>query len=281
VPISNTATGNMFSLIQIATTDLVSFLDKQLPTLSPDWWRRNVIDRLTYQQQQVAEVRGFTKLEQLDFAALLRVLDKNWYELGQNLSLSRDGLNYIKELQSFRNKWAHLSLRKVEAEEIYRDADTMSRALKELDAPQSSIDAIEKIKLNALSKMVPAHKVTNSIQQDKAETARTETKSILNHHPLASGLQRMHICDQLVISARYLEAHGLTQPQLTSMHHFSLQGGTECFSTTYEYFGSRKNLQTRNRNYANRLIFVATEHQKTKGDFNELILQALDKWPLV
>ena len=276
----------MYNLIRIATADLASYLNEHLPALSSNWWHRNVLNCLTPPQLQTAQDRGFSKLEDLDFAALLKVLDRNWYELRQNYNLSREGQVWIKELQSIRNKWAHLSLQKVEAEEVYRDADTMGRALKELGAPQASLDEIEKIKSNALSKMVPSREATSQSQQDYAEPKDLANDPIPNHHPLPSGIRDMHICEQLVISARYLEAHGFTQQQLSSVHHSSLQGREEAFNSTYDYFGERnrfgeyKNLQARNLNYAHRLIFIAIEHQKHREGFSILIQQALEKWPL-
>jgi hypothetical protein len=45
----------------------------------------------------VAE-RGHKALRQLDFAALLRVLDQNWYELTNALRLPREGRTWGKEL---------------------------------------------------------------------------------------------------------------------------------------------------------------------------------------
>jgi hypothetical protein len=99
----------MEELIRIATADLTRFLDAHLPDLSEDWWQKHVADRLTFQQQRMVQEQGYRGLAQLDLAALLRVLDQNWYELSAKLSLPREGRNWVKELQTVRNKWAHLS----------------------------------------------------------------------------------------------------------------------------------------------------------------------------
>lgn len=64
------------------------------------------MDRLSFQQQRTVEERGVASLRQLDFAALLRILDQNWYELSNILNLPREGRNWVKELQTVRNKWA-------------------------------------------------------------------------------------------------------------------------------------------------------------------------------
>ncbi len=277
--VSDTAAGDMQNLIRIATTDLTNFLDKHLPTLTFYWWRHKVINNLNGMQRQVAEEGGFNRLEHLDFAALLMVLEKNWSELRQKLNLKKEVSVWITELRTVRNKWAHMPSRIIDASEVYRDADTMGLALKELEAPQLSLDTIEEVKRRALSEMTSTCESTSE-PQGRSKNSDRKTNPILNHHPLPTGLQKMHICDQLVISARYLEAQGLTQQQLSSMHHFSLRGYEESFPAAYEYFGVHRNIQSRNRNYADRLIFVAAEHQKTGSEFTKIIDQALNRWPL-
>lgn len=90
----------------------------------------------------------------------------------------------------------------------------------------------------------------------------------------------MHICEQVVNSAKYLEDNGFTQKQLSSLHHFSLDGKDESFSALLNYFSVNKNLQERNTNLANRIIYVANQYKLNKGNFSQLVEQALGKWPL-
>ena len=82
----------MEELIRIATAGLTRFLDTHLPDLSEDWWPKHVVDRLTFQQQRMVQERGYCKLAQLDFAALLRVVDQNWYELSAKLRFPGKGV---------------------------------------------------------------------------------------------------------------------------------------------------------------------------------------------
>lgn len=91
----------------------------------------------------------------------------------------------------------------------------------------------------------------------------------------------MHICEQVVNSAKYLEENGFSQKQLSSLHHFSLDGRDETFNSLEKYFSENKNLHERNTNLANRLIYVADQYKQKKGTFSQLIGQALEKWPLV
>ena len=90
----------------------------------------------------------------------------------------------------------------------------------------------------------------------------------------------MHLCQQIIEAARFLNANGFTQKQLSSTHHFSLKGRDVTFASTYKYFGVPKELQLRNQQYANRLIFIADQYMARAGRFSDLIAAALQKWPL-
>jgi len=141
----------MNNLIKIATIELERFLSANLPKFENDWWQKHVVGRLSFQQQRHAEERGYSALCDLDFAALLRVLDQNWYELSGILSLPKDARNWVKELQTVRNKWAHQSSQNVPPSEIFRDADTLGKVLNVLGASQEVLAAVESSKSDALS----------------------------------------------------------------------------------------------------------------------------------
>jgi ATP-dependent helicase HepA len=99
----------MHNELRLATSDLARFLQETLPELSEDWWTKHVVNRLSFQQQRVIGEKNISALRELDFAALLRILDQNWYDLSGNCSLPREARNWVKELQTVRNKWAHMS----------------------------------------------------------------------------------------------------------------------------------------------------------------------------
>ena len=124
----------MNDALKFATEELERFLSASLPKISIEWWEKHVIGRLSFQQQRIAQERKQTALRDLDFAALLRILDQNWFELSNSLALPREGRNWVKELQTVRNKWSHLSSREVPSNEVYRDADTLGRVLSMIGA---------------------------------------------------------------------------------------------------------------------------------------------------
>ncbi|MCY4138630.1 MAG: helicase-related protein [Rhodobacteraceae bacterium] len=143
----------MHELIRTATVELAAFLASHLPGLGETWWETHVVKRLSFQQQRILKERGLTELQQMDFASLLRILDHNWTELSQTLSLPREARTWVKELQAMRNRWAHLSATPVPAEDLYRDADTLARVLNMLGAAPDSVVAVEAVKKKAISGM--------------------------------------------------------------------------------------------------------------------------------
>ncbi|MEI7733298.1 MAG: helicase-related protein [Verrucomicrobiota bacterium] len=146
----------MNNLLHLATTDLAKFLETTLPQVSPDWWQKHVVARLSFQQQRTLQERSYTSLHQLDFAALLRLVDQNWHDLSNTLTLPQEFRTWVKELQTVRNKWAHLTAAAMPASEIYRDADTLSRVLTKIGASPASIKAVEAAKTAAVAAMAKA-----------------------------------------------------------------------------------------------------------------------------
>ena len=143
----------MIELLKSATVDLTRFLEIHVPGLSENWWHEHVVERLTFQQQRLVEERGFRSLSQMDFAALLRVLDQNWYELNSALGLPREARTWIKEMQSVRNRWAHLTSEEVPASQVYRDADTLGRLLRVLGAGEATLDAVDAEMASAMTSL--------------------------------------------------------------------------------------------------------------------------------
>ncbi len=160
----------MHQLIQTATPELAAFLARRLPTLGEAWWNTHVENCLTFQQQRIVQERGLSTLEQLDFAALLRIVDQNWYELSQAVGLPRDGRMWVKELQAVRNRWAHQSSTPMQPEDCYRDIDTLARVLRMLEAAPESLDEVETVKRNALADMASPISATSNFPTPQSDS---------------------------------------------------------------------------------------------------------------
>lgn len=167
----------MHNELRLATSDLARFLQEKLPELSEDWWAKHVVDRLSFQQQRVIGEKNISSLRELDFAALLRVLDQNWYDLSGNCNLPREARNWVKELQTVRNKWAHVSAEETPASEIYRDADTLGRLLNLIGAHEGSMSAVRAVKESALARMTDGAGGTASAAVSDANTVTAPTEA--------------------------------------------------------------------------------------------------------
>jgi len=164
----------MSRLLHLATRELVRWLESHLPAVENGWWATLVLPSLSYQQHQQVSQRGIATLDQLDLAALLRILDFNWYSLSQRFKLSYQDRHYVKEMRTVRNRWAHVDVRGVPQDAVYRDVDTLQRLLEMLGVPGDGLDEIKAFK----SSLAPSASETTSVTRPSDEPAEiVETKS--------------------------------------------------------------------------------------------------------
>lgn len=146
---------------------LTDYLTETLPHMRPEtWWNDLVLPRLSYQQAQRVRQRGVCDLKSLDLAALLRVLDENWYDISNKMSLPGEGRHYLKELHSVRNRWAHVSAGDDLTGYVYRDIDTVQRLVNIL-APDDAFGA----ELETLKHQAMHPKATTAVRATQTEHA--------------------------------------------------------------------------------------------------------------
>lgn len=158
----------MFSLLsnEIAES-LRAFLGGVLNEISDNWWNSNVISVLSYQQQRIVEEKRISSLSDLDLAALLRVIDKNWYDISRKRTITGEARSWIREMQHIRNKWAHVTGQPSEPEDTYRDLDTLQRFLSVINADSSLIELIKQRKMDCFASEMLAKK-------DEPEVTKTQ-----------------------------------------------------------------------------------------------------------
>lgn len=133
---------NVPELLNQASVLLCKALEELLSQICHDgWWSKCVVGKLSFQQRQQIERRGISRLDQLDLAALLRILDQNWFELADLRKWPYEGRNFVKEMQTVRNRWAHAQVTTPPVDDIYRDLDTLQRFL-ELICPEPELATI-------------------------------------------------------------------------------------------------------------------------------------------
>ncbi len=142
----------MNNLLQRVTVSLTAFLEKRLPSLFEDWWKQAVVNNLSFQQRQRIEQRGIASLGALDLAAMLRVLDQNWYQLSNKLGLTAESRHFVKEMQTIRNRWAHATTEGFPHDDVYRDLDTLQRFAAVIEADDTLIQEVRSLKTALLAK---------------------------------------------------------------------------------------------------------------------------------
>jgi len=197
----------MNDLIDITIGELVVFLETNLPKLSGNWWQLLVLPQLSHEQARL----GARNLSQLDFACLLRILERNWIALSNRLQLTlREGQNWIKELQTIRNNWAHRTASSLIPKDFYRDIDTIERVLNLLGAQTESMRKISDVKETVLQKMV--HRSGKEMPSDlnlDTNSAAGLAKITDNKFPQADSIRQFTL-QQFVLPARRKNASEFT-----------------------------------------------------------------------
>jgi superfamily II DNA or RNA helicase len=153
-------TTDMQKLISVFLTEttkqLALFLEGLLPALFDDWWNQAVLNSLSFQQQRRIEQRNIGSLAALDLAALLRVLDQNWYKISTRLDLTSESRHFVKEMQTIRNRWAHAGTEGFPVEDIYRDLDTLQRFVTVINGDECLLREVRATKASLLASERPA-----------------------------------------------------------------------------------------------------------------------------
>lgn len=147
--------GKFTQALHISSKNLSNWLKINFSTIDDNWWETFVLPSLSYQQKQLVERRHIKTLEKLDLAALLRVFDRNWYHFSQRFNFSTQERHYVKEMQTIRNRWAHIDNQEIDLEDAYRDIDTIVRFLQIISVDDEVLSSIKEVKNSIFSKSPP------------------------------------------------------------------------------------------------------------------------------
>ena len=126
-----------------ATVALADWLSRVLPRVSSDWWQDCVLRSLTYAQREIAEAREYTKLTDFDLSALLRIMNKSWYDMRTVMFLPTDERETARAMQAVRNNWAHLSVELPGKDTILSDLKTILKFMRQTGGEESVCKEIE------------------------------------------------------------------------------------------------------------------------------------------
>lgn len=139
-----------------ATGLLVAWLDVKLRRVSDDWWNECVLDRLSYRQREIAIEKGFKELADFDLAAVLRIADKNWYDMRSFAYLPTSERECIRDMQSVRNNWAHCAGTLPGKDAIIHDIEVLIKFFEQMETPRADINQLEEFKKNVQNENIAA-----------------------------------------------------------------------------------------------------------------------------
>jgi Superfamily II DNA/RNA helicases, SNF2 family len=153
----------MHEYLHMATKELCAWLEKMLPRVGEDWWQTCVLDNLSVMQLQYAEENGYSKLEDLDLAALLRAADKSWYDMRSFAYLPYRNRQCVREMMKVRNNWAHLSGAIADKDIVLRDIDIL---------------------LSFFENVIITNKYTDGLQKFRSEVENADFSAVFESEPV-------------------------------------------------------------------------------------------------
>lgn len=134
---------HMHTHLHTASIVLSEWLGTLLPRASEDWWEECVINNLSYNQREVARAKGYTKLEDFDLAALLRIADKSWYTMRQVAFLPSRERECIRDMMRVRNNWAHCGANLPGKDSMLQDLNTLHIFFEQRECDERLMNEIE------------------------------------------------------------------------------------------------------------------------------------------
>ena len=135
----------MNSYLHTSASLLAERLGKLLPKTSPDWWEESVIEKLSYNQRETAKNKGFTKLDDFDLAALLRIADKSWYTMREVAYLPTKERECIRDMMRVRNNWAHCSATLPGKDMIIADLNTLHQFFEQMECDDKLVSEVDQM----------------------------------------------------------------------------------------------------------------------------------------
>ena len=134
---------HMHTHLHTASIVLSEWLGTLLPRASEDWREECVINNLSYNQREVARAKGYTKLEDFDLAALLRIADKSWYTMRQVAFLPSRERECIRDMMRVRNNWAHCGANLPGKDSMLQDLNTLHIFFEQRECDERLMNEIE------------------------------------------------------------------------------------------------------------------------------------------
>ena len=151
-----------------------SWLERQLPNITKNWWNDLVVSYLTPLQREAVRGNDTHALRGLDLAALLRVLDKNWIVISNKIFINKKYRKQLHQMQEIRNRWAHITPADISKQIVIDDADVIRDLMEAFGAQMKDTQPLEQFIL--------------AVKEDK-EIGETVSNEPLHRVPMTAQLQ--------------------------------------------------------------------------------------------
>ncbi len=110
------------------------WLEKKLPKITDDWWQDLVFNNLSPLQREAVLRNDIHEIKGLDLAALLRVLDRNWFVITSTFFINNKERGNIRTMQEIRNTWAHITPNDISKARVIDDVNVIIALMQAFDA---------------------------------------------------------------------------------------------------------------------------------------------------
>ena len=110
------------------------WLEKKLPKITDNWWQDLVFNNLSPLQRETVLRNDIHEIKGLDLAALLRVLDRNWFVITSSFFINNKERGNIRTMQEIRNTWAHITPNDISKARVIDDVNVIIALMQAFDA---------------------------------------------------------------------------------------------------------------------------------------------------
>lgn len=176
------------------------WLEKKLPKITDDWWRDLVFNNLSPLQRETVLRNDIHEIKGLDLAALLRVLDRNWFVITSTFFVNNKERGNIRTMQEIRNTWAHITPNDISKARVIDDVNVIIALMQAFDASMKDTRDMESFIFD-VEEDKDIH-VAPSKEPSRADTS-SEEMGIVSNQPegIAVGNIVVLVSDPTVIGA--------------------------------------------------------------------------------
>lgn len=130
------------------TGQLSGWLSRRLPRITENWWQELAINNLSSLQRDTVLSNHIYEVSGLDLAALLRIIDRNWFTITSMFFINNRERANIKRMMEVRNTWAHITSKEITKEKVLSDIDALIAVMQAFDASSKDMREIEKFSID-------------------------------------------------------------------------------------------------------------------------------------